>query len=168
MAEPLSLEELKTMRVAGRIAAAILKKLRFFIKPGITTKSIEDFFIKELKSYPEMESAFKGFMGYPASCCVSLNEEIIHGIPSEKRQIKDGDMVSIDLGIKYKGLFVDTANTYLVGKVSPLAKKLAKVSFKSLYEGIRRLKPGISVGDISFAIQSFIEKNGFSVIRKFV
>ena len=114
-----------------------------------------------------MEAAFKGFSGYPAACCVSVNEEVIHGIPSQKL-INDGDVVSIDLGIKYKGLFVDTAYTYVVGSASRLARKLAKVSLRSLHEGIRKVKVGASIGDIGWAIQSFVEKNGFSVIKRFV
>ncbi|MFH1505196.1 MAG: type I methionyl aminopeptidase [Candidatus Omnitrophota bacterium] len=167
MIEPLSREELIVMRKAGKIAAAILRKLRIFIKQGISTKSIENFFEDELSKHSGMTAAFKGYMDYPASCCVSVNEEIIHGIPSQKL-IRNGDIVSVDLGIKYKGLFVDTAHTYAVGRVSSLARKLIKVSFKSLYEGIRSIKAGSKVGDIGFAVQSFVEKNNFSVIRKFV
>ena len=167
MTEPLSLDELKVMREAGRVAAAILKKLKSVIRPGIATKRIEEFFESELSKHSGMEPAFKGFMGYPASCCVSVNEEIIHGIASE-RIIENSDIVSVDLGIKYKGLFVDTAYTYIVGKSSLLAKKLVKVTRKSLYEGIRHIKANKCLGDVSFAIQNFIEKNNFSVIRKFV
>jgi methionyl aminopeptidase len=156
------------MRRAGQVAAAILKKFKFFLKAGISTKNIEEFFEESLSEYPEMEFAFKGYMGYPASCCVSVNEEIIHGIPSSDRLIKDADLVSIDLGIKYKGLFVDTAHTYIVGRASKTARKLVKVSLKALEVGIAQIKPGKKVGDISSAVQKFVEKNGFSVIRKFV
>ena len=167
MAKPLSSDELKTMREAGKVAAEILKRIKGFIKPGISTKGIEEFFEIELRKHPGMEPAFKGFMGYPASCCVSVNEEIIHGIPSE-RIIQSGDIVSVDLGIKYKSLFVDTAYTYLVGRCSLLAKKLVEVSRKALYKGIRRIRVEASLGDVSSAIQQFVEKNGFSIIRKFV
>ncbi len=156
------------MRAAGQVASGILKKFRFFLRAGISTKDIEEFFEDNLREYPEMEFAFKGYMGYPASCCVSVNEEIIHGIPSVDRLIKDGDLVSIDLGIKYRGLFVDTAYTYIVGKVSRPARKLVKATFKALHVGIRQIKPGARVGDVSWAIQRFVEKSGFSVIRKFV
>ncbi len=165
MTEPLSLDELKTMRKAGRVASAVLKSLKVFIKPGIATKDIEEFFENKLSKHSGMEPAFKGFRGYPASCCVSVNEEIIHGIPSQ-RIIKDGDIVSVDLGIKFKGLFVDTAYTYIVGKGSLLAKKLVKVTRKALYEGIRHIKVNKKLGDVSFAVQSFVEKNKFSVVRK--
>lgn len=163
----LTIEDLRLMRQAGKVASGILKKLHFFLRPGISTKNIENFLEKEISIYPDMELAFKGFMGYPASCCVSINEEIIHGIPSE-RLIVDGDLVSVDLGIKYKGLFVDTAHTYIVGRATAVAKKLVKVSYKALLEGIRRARVGLRLGDIGFAIQSLVEKNGFSVIRKFV
>jgi len=167
MTKPLTSEELMKMRKAGKAAAAILKKLKFFIKPKISTKDIERFFENELSKYRGMRPAFKGFMGYPASCCVSVNEEVIHGIPSG-RLIENGDMISVDLGIKYDDLFVDTAYTYVAGRASSLAKKLVKVSSRALHEGIRRIKVGASVGDVSFAVQNFVERNGFSVIRKFV
>lgn len=167
MSKPLSRQDLIIMRKAGKVAAAILKRLKCFIKPGLSTKEVEEFFEKEISKYPGMEAAFKGFMGYPASCCVSVNEEIIHGIPSQKI-IRDGDLVSVDLGIKYKGLFVDTAYTYIIGKVSPLAKRLVKTTRKSLKKGISRMIAGRKVGDVSSAIQKQVEKNGFSVIRRFV
>lgn len=156
------------MREAGRIAAFALRDLKKMIKPGIFTKDIECFLDNFLKRYPAIEAAFKGFEGFPASCCVSLNEEIIHGIPSFKKVIREGDVVSIDLGLKCKGLFVDAAYTYTIGRVSSLAKKLVKITWEALYEGIKRAKVGLSVGDIGFAIQRFVEKRGFSVIRKFV
>jgi methionyl aminopeptidase len=167
MQDSLTQDEFATMRKAGQVASGILKKLKSFIRPKMSTKNIEEFFERELGKHPGMEPAFKGFMGYPAACCVSVNEEIIHGIPSAKL-IKSGDLVSIDLGIKYKGLFVDTAYTYIVGKATKLARKLVNVSLKSLDEGIRRIKAGACVGDIGFGIQRFVERNDFSVIRKFV
>ncbi len=107
-------------------------------------------------------------MGYPASLCVSVNEEVIHGIPSDKKVIQEGDLVSIDLGIKYKELFVDTAYTYIAGRGSKAAKKLVKASLRSLYEGIKRAKPQATVGDIGSAVQNFVEKQGFGVVRQFV
>ena len=167
MITPLTTDELYTMREAGKVAAIVLKKLEGFIRPGILTKDIEEFFVDNLNAYPGMEPAFKGFMGYPSSCCVSLNQEIIHGIPSSK-VVRDGDIISVDLGIKYKGLYVDTAYTYAVGNVSSLAKKLLDITFKSLYEGISQIKIGSKVGDIGFAVQRFVEANNFSIIRKFV
>jgi methionyl aminopeptidase len=156
-----------TMRKAGKIASYILRRLKKIIRPGITAKNIEQFFVETIKKYSGMESAFLGFNGYPAHLCVSINEEIIHGIPTS-RIVKEGDVVSVDLGIKYKGLFIDTAYTYLVGKVNSLAKKLVNITFRALYEGIKKAKIGAKIGDIGYAIQHFVEKNGFSVIRRFV
>lgn len=167
MIKPLAVQDLKIMRQAGIVAAGILKKIGRWIKPGISTKEIEKFFEKELAKFEGMEAAFKGFSGYPASCCVSVNEEIIHGIPSN-RLISDGDLVSVDLGIKYKGLYVDTAYTYVVGKVDAQTKKLVKVTKKSLYRAIKRLRSPATVGDIGSTVQDFVERNGLSVIRRFV
>lgn len=167
MIKPLTPDDLVVMREAGKVAAVILRKINKFLKPGISTKDIEGFIEKEIRLNPGMEPAFKGFMGYPASCCVSINEEIIHGIPS-KRLVADKDLVSIDVGIKYKGLFVDTAYTYIAGRASKLAKRLIKISLKSLDVGIRQIRVGVRVGDVGSAIQIFVEKNNFSIIRKFV
>lgn len=164
----LTREDFLDMRRAGKVAAYILRKLKKFIQPGITTKDIEIFFDRELEKYPDMSPAFKGFMGYPASVCVSVNEEVIHGIPSIKKVVYDGDVVSVDLGIKYKGLFVDTAYTYLVGKCSPLARKLVQITLRALNVGVRQAKVGAKVGDVGATIQNYIESNKFSVIRKFV
>ena len=168
MNEALTSSDLLTMRNAGKVAARALTKLKRFIKAGITTKDIENYFDKELAAYPGMKPAFKGYHGYPSSVCVSVNDEVIHGIPSQKRKIEDGDLVSVDLGIEYQGLFVDTAYTYMVGKVSKEAKQLVKTTYKALYEGIKQAKVGAKVGDISSAVQSYAESHGCSVIRKFV
>ncbi|MDD4183425.1 MAG: type I methionyl aminopeptidase [Candidatus Omnitrophica bacterium] len=164
----LSSEEIACMRQAGRVAALILKKLGKCVRPGVATKYIEESFDSYLKEYPGMESAFKGFMGYPASLCVSINDEVIHGIPSDKREIREGDLVSIDLGIKYKGLFVDTAYTYIAGRAGKAARKLVKASLKSLYAGIKKVKPQATIGDIGSAVQNFVESQGFAVVRQFV
>jgi methionyl aminopeptidase len=167
MSENITQQELKIMRQAGVVASAVLKKMKRRISPGISTKDIENFFDEYILKYSGMDAAFKGFKGYPASICVSVNEEIIHGIPSS-RIVHEGDIVSVDLGIKYQGLFVDTAYTYVAGRTHALAKKLLKVTRNSLFEGIKRAKVGARIGDIGSAIQRFVEKNGFSIIRKFV
>ncbi|MFA5271870.1 MAG: type I methionyl aminopeptidase [Candidatus Omnitrophota bacterium] len=168
MTERLSLEDFAEMRKAGKVAAYILKKLGKLIRPGITTKYIEENFDVYLKEHSGMSGAFRGFMGYPASLCVSINEEIIHGIPKDSVVIKNGDLVSIDLGIKYKGLFVDTAHTFIAGYASKEAKHLVKATYQSLYEGIKQARVGATIGDIGFAVQTYLEKRDFSVIRKFV
>jgi len=164
----LSSEEIACMRQAGRAAARILRKLGKCVRPGVATKYIEDSFDNYLKEYPGMESAFKGFMDYPASLCVSINDEVIHGIPSDKREIREGDLVSIDLGIKYKGLFVDTAYTYIAGRADKLARKLVKATLKSLYAGIKKVKPQATIGDIGSTVQNFVENQGFAVVKQFV
>jgi methionyl aminopeptidase len=167
MVDSLTSDDFRTMRKAGKVAASVMKKMASFIRVGVATKDIEEFFEKFLEKYPGMKAAFKGFMGYTASCCVSVNEEIIHGIPG-KRVIRDGDLVSVDLGIKYKGLFVDTAHTYIIGRASKEARKLVKTTERALYEGIKKIKVGATIGDIGSAVQDCAENNGFSVIRKFV
>lgn len=167
MTKPLTSEELAIMRESGKVAAAILCGIKKILKKGLTTEDIEKFVEGRIVSNSGMTPAFKGFMGYPAACCVSVNEEIIHGIPS-KKVINEGDLVSVDLGIKYKGLFVDTAYTYIVGKTHKLAKKLVKVSLKALEVGIQKAKVGFRIGDIGSTIQNLVEKNDFGVIRKFV
>lgn len=168
MIQLLSFEEIMIMREAGKVSAQFLERLRKMIHPGISTKDIEFFFDYFISGYPGMESAFKGFSGYPASLCVSLNEEIIHGLPSSRKIVKNGDLVSVDLGIRYKGLIVDTAYTYIIGKTTGLAKRLVKTAFQSLIRAIRIARTGMRVGDIGFSVQNFVEKRGFSVIRKFV
>ena len=168
MNEALTSSDLLTMRRAGKVAARILKKLKKIIAAGITTKDIENYFDKELAAYPAMKPAFKGYHGYPSSVCVSVNDEIIHGIPSQNRKIEDADLVSVDLGIEYQGLFVDTAYTYMIGRVSTEAKQLVKTTYKALYEGIKQVRIGAKIGDIASTIQTFVESRGCSVIRKFV
>jgi methionyl aminopeptidase len=164
----LSPEEINTMRIPGKVAGQFLKQLRRTIRPGISTKDIEDDFDKMLTQYPGMDAAFKGYCDYPASLCVSINDEIIHGIPRQEQIIKDGDFVSVDLGIKYKGLFVDTAYTYPTGRVSPIGRKLLKVGQNSLTRALKKVRIGAYIGDIGSTIQNYVESNGFSVIRKFV
>jgi len=168
MGNLLSCEEIKIMRRIGKIAARIIKTLKRFIKAGISTEDIELFFKKILKNYSGYEPAFLGYNGYPASLCVSLNDEIIHGIPKKERKIKEGDLVSVDLGIKYNGLFVDTAYTYPVGRVSPLAQRLIRVGKKALKEAIKKVRIGLCVGDIGEIIEKIAKSNNFSVIRSFV
>ncbi|MCM8773855.1 MAG: M24 family metallopeptidase, partial [Candidatus Omnitrophica bacterium] len=133
----LTYEEISIMKSIGRIASDILRQLKKVIMPGETTKNIELFFNRYLEKYPGVISAFLGYNGYPASLCVSINEEIIHGIPKEDRFIKQGDIVSVDLGLKYKGLFVDCAYTYPVGRISSEAKKLIRICWQALKEGIK-------------------------------
>jgi methionyl aminopeptidase len=161
-----SKEELADMRKAGKILAVMLRKIQQFIRPGITTAQIEHL-AQELADGQNVILAFKGYRGYPAAICTSVNEEIVHGIPGQ-RQLKDGDIVGIDLGINYRGLFCDAAITVPIGEVDARIKKLIDITRRSLSEGIREARPDNYLSDISYAIQSCVEGGGFSVVRQFV
>jgi methionyl aminopeptidase len=159
--------ELDKMRRAGRIVRQVLNELKGMVKPGITTMDLERFAekrIQELGATP----AFKGYYDYPCVLCTSLNNEIVHGIPSEKRQLKEGDLVSLDCGVLLEGYYGDAAVTVGVGKISPEAEKLMRVTEESLARGIAQVKVGNTVGDVGAAVQRHVEKAGFSVVREFV
>ncbi len=161
-----SSEEIEKIAESCRIVGKTLDAIKTFVRPGITTKDIEifaDAYIKEKGGV----SAFKGYRGYPASICTSVNEEVIHGIPS-KRVLKEGDIVSIDLGVYKNGFYGDGAVTIPVGKIGPEAEKLIQVTEEALYIGIKHAKVNNRVSDISNAIQKYVESNGFSVVRAFV
>lgn len=162
-----SSEELKKIRKSCQIVARVIEELKIFLKEGLTTKQIE-LFIENLITKMQGFPAFKGYRGYPASACISLNEQVVHGIPSDKVFIKEGDIVSVDVGVIYDGFYGDAAYTYPVGRISEEAKRLLKVTEEALYKGIEQAKAGKRVGDISSAIQKHVESNGFSVVRAFV
>ena len=158
--------EIAMMRESGRRVGLILAELREMIKPGLETRQLDCYAEKrilELGGVP----AFKGYNGYPASLCVSINEEIVHGIPSGRR-LKEGDLVSLDFGVIYGGFYGDAAITVPVGEVSEEARRLIEVAERSFYQGLEYLKEGNHLSDISAAIQTEVEKAGFSVIRDFV
>ena len=160
-------EELKKMRKSCQIVATVLKELKTYIKEGLTTKQIEQFvenLIIKMGGIP----AFKGYRGYPASVCISINEQVVHGIPSEKVFIKEGDLVSVDVGVLCEHFYGDAAYTYPIGKISKEAEKLLKITEEALYKGIAEAMEGKRIGDISHAIQMHVENNGFSVVRAFV
>ncbi|MDR1926486.1 MAG: type I methionyl aminopeptidase [Endomicrobium sp.] len=164
-------KEIEKMRIAGRVVGEILQKLSEIIKPGITTKDIDIFsenYIRSLKMIP----AFLGVQGirspFPASACVSINDEVVHGIPSVSRVLKSGDIVSVDMGVLYEGYYGDAARTYAVGSISNVAAELLEITELSLRKGIERALPGNRVGDISSAVQKTVEKAGFSIVRDFV
>jgi len=159
-------EEISTIRKSNQIVAKILAELGRMIIPGVQTKELDEYAelrVKEMNAIP----AFKGYRGYPASLCTSINEEIVHGIPSSRR-LRDGDIISLDFGVLYEGYYGDAAVTYPVGEITPKAKKLIKAAEESFYQGMEQMKPGKRISDISFAIQSHVESQGFSVIRTFV
>jgi methionyl aminopeptidase len=158
-------EEIKIMREGGRILAKIMKRLNREVRPGISTKHLEEM-VEELIYKYKAKPSFNGYRGFPASLCVSINEELVHGIPSKERILKNGDIVSLDLGLKYKGYYTDMAITVGNGKISLEAKKLIKVTERALDIGLKQVKPGKRVGDISSAIQKYVEAQGYSVNRK--
>jgi methionyl aminopeptidase len=162
-----STEEIRLMRESGRVTAGILRDLREIVKPGISTKDISDF-VEETIRANGMEATFKGYNGYPAGACVSVNEEVVHGIPSAKRLLQAGDIVSVDVGSTWKGYVSDAARTYAVGAVSDLARRLIEAAEASFFEGLKYCRTGCRLSDISHAIQAKAEAEGFSVVRDFV
>ncbi|MCM8781270.1 MAG: type I methionyl aminopeptidase, partial [Candidatus Omnitrophica bacterium] len=159
-------EELAMLRKSGKILAKIMARLKQFIRPGISTQDI-DRFAEELLQQENVISAFKGYRGFPANICTSVNEEIIHGIPGP-RQLKDTDIISIDLGINYQGYFSDAAITIAMERASSNLKRLVEVTKQALFEGIKQARVNNYLSDISHAIQNYVERNGFSVVREFV
>ncbi|MBF0457704.1 MAG: type I methionyl aminopeptidase [Nitrospirae bacterium] len=160
-------DEISKIDRASKIVAETLIRLGEVIAPGITTRDIElraEAIIKSNKG----TSAFKGYRGYPANLCVSVNNEVIHGIPSRKRVLKDGDIVSLDVGVVYDGYIGDGAWTYPVGKVSRETMRLLTVTKESLYKGIEKARANNRVSDISHSIQVHVEECGYSVVRAFV
>ena len=161
-----SKEEIEILRKASRIVAQILMELAESICPGTTTEELDR--MAEEKIHKRGASpAFKGYRGYPRTLCASVNEGVIHGIP-DHRKIREGDIVSLDLGVFYKGYYGDSALTVAVGEVEPLTRHLLRVTEESLWNGIEKGRKGNRLGDISHAVQSHVEKNGFSVVRNFV
>jgi methionyl aminopeptidase len=161
-----TLSEFPYLRKAGKIVAMTLEELKKYIRPGVTTgelNQIADDFIRRLGARP----AFLGYHGFPGSICTSVNNEVVHGIPG-KRKLVSGDIISIDVGAIYEGYCGDAAATFPVGQISPEAQRLLEVTEKALYLGIEQAVPGNRIGDISAAIQSFVEANGYSVVRDFV
>ncbi|MDD4910225.1 MAG: type I methionyl aminopeptidase [Candidatus Omnitrophica bacterium] len=159
-------DEIEVIRRAGAIVAEVLRILAARVKPGITTQEL-DILAEESIRGRQAKCAFKGYRGFPSAACVSVNEEVVHGIPSS-RVIKEGDIVSIDLGVELSGFFADAAVTVGVGKISAEASKLLEVTRKALTLGLKQARPGNHVSDISYAVQNCVESQGFSVVRQFV
>ena len=155
------------MREAGKVCGWILRELANIIQPGISTLEIDRFVEKTVREHG-MRAAEKGYCGYPASVCVSVNDEVVHGIPSKKRHLREGDIVSCDLVVEYDGYMADAARTYAVGKISPEAKHLIETAERAFWNGIAYAKEGYRLSDISHAIQETVEAEGFGVIRDFV
>lgn len=162
-----SQEEIELMREAGRITRDTLKVVEDSIRIGISTKELDKIAFDYIKSQGATPS-FKNYGGFPGSICASVNDTIVHGIPSNNIILKEGDIISIDCGAKYKGYHGDAARTFFVGKVDAKVKRLVKITEQSFFEGIKDLKSGAFVGDISHRIQTFVEKNGYSIVRELV
>ena len=160
-------EEIKRMRVAGRVVSEVLMRLEEEAREGVTTWELNEI-AERMCEAGGFKAAFKGYANYPASVCFALNEEIVHGIPSKKKVLKDGDIVGIDFGVLLDGYYADSAITVAVGEIRPVAEKLLRVTRDSLYRGIDMVKSSNRVLDISKEIQTCVEKEGFSIVRDFV
>ena len=159
--------QIAAMREAGRITGEALLVARDRIRPGISTKELDDVIRHHIEKQGAKPS-FLGLYGFPGSACISINDEVIHGIPSKDRVLEEGDIVKIDVGAFYKGYHGDSARTFPVGNVSAEAKKLIAVTKQSFYEGLSAVKIGNRVGDIGHAVDSYVRANGFSVVRRYV
>lgn len=160
-------EEIGLMRKANQIVRDTLDLLREKIRPGMTTKQLDKIahdYITGCNAIP----SFLGYDGYPASACISIDDEVVHGIPSAERYIEEGQIVSVDIGSIYKGYNGDAARTFAIGRISEEKQRLIDVTEKSFFEGVKILKEGVRIGDLGHAIQSYVEANGFSVVRALV
>jgi methionyl aminopeptidase len=162
-----SVTALQTMDHANRIVRKILEEMARRAKPGVSTGELDEYAESRLQE-EGVKPAFKGYHGFPAVLCASLNEEVVHGIPSKKRRLREGDILSLDFGAVADGLFADAAVTLPVGRGSEEALKLIRVTRESLLKGIEELRPGKRVQDISQAVQTHVESHGYSVVREFV
>lgn len=159
--------EILLMKQAGRIVALAHQEVKKHIKPGVTTLQLDQIVEKVVRDNDAIPS-FKGYGGFPGSACTSINEQVVHGIPSKKVHLKTGDIITVDIGAQYKGYHGDSAWSYAVGEVSPEVSKLMEVTKESLFEGLKYAKAGNHLTDISHAIQVYAESFGYSVVREFV
>ncbi len=159
--------EIELMREAGRITAQILDEMCRAASPGVSTWDLDQIAERRCKELGVIP-AFKGYSGFPACVCISVNDEVVHGIPSKKRVLKDGDIVGLDFGVIKDGWHGDTARSIPIGRIDPKTEKLLTVTRESLMRGIAEAKPGNRVFDIGYAIQNYVEGFGFSVVREFV
>jgi methionyl aminopeptidase len=163
-----STREIELMAEGGKILAATVQMLRGEVRVGMSTMDLDEIAEKFIRSHPGATPAFKGLYGFPGTLCTSINQEIVHGIPSRKRVLKDGDIISIDVGVGYQGYFTDSATTVAVGAVDEESTRLLEVTERSLAAGIAAAVPGNHLGDIGAAVQRVVEDAGFSVVRDLV
>lgn len=162
-----SLQEIEKIRKACLVVAEVLERIRDEIRPGVSTQSLDEF-AERLILAAGAKPAFKGYRGYPKSLCTSLNNQVIHGIPSKTVVLKQGDIVSVDVGAIVEGFYGDAAKTFPVGQIDHEAERLTTVTEESLFRGIEQARPGNRLYDISNAVQRHVESNGYSVVREFV
>ena len=158
--------ELDKMRQAGRIVARFLKEVEREVRPGVTTADLDRFAEKLIRGEKALP-AFKGYHGFPATICASVNEEVVHGIPG-KRVLNEGDVVGIDVGVIVDGFYADAARSFAVGKVDEERSRLMRVTREALEAGIRAVKPGNRISDISYAVESFVKPHGYGIVRQYV
>lgn len=161
-----SREEIKLMRHAGHIVALVHQKMREVVEPGISTKELDNIAMKIIKENRAIPT-FLGYNGFPACICTSINEQVVHGIPSEDVKLKDGDIIAIDVGATYRGLVGDSAWSYAVGNISDDVKRLMKATEESLYAGIEQMRPGNTLEDISGAVEDVAVKYGYGIVRQY-
>lgn len=158
--------EIQIMREAGRIVARVHATLKEAIRPGISTWELDQIAVEVMRKY-DATSSFLGYRGFPANICASINSELVHGIPHRNRILKEGDIISIDIGVRYRGFIGDSAWSYAVGRISAEANELMQVTETSLYEGIKQAKVGRRVADISRAIQNYVEQHAMHIVREY-
>ena len=160
-------QDIEKLRISGRLAAQVLQMIGEHVKPGVTTEYLDDlchdYIVNTLKVVP----ANVGYHGYTKTTCISLNEVVCHGIPSPKTILKDGDIINIDVAVIKDGFYGDTSRMYFVGQVKPEAKKLVDTTYEAMRAGIHAVKPGATLGDIGYAIQSVAHREGFSIVREY-
>jgi methionyl aminopeptidase len=161
-----SQREIQIMREAGRIVARVHVAMREAVRPGITTWELDQIAVEVMQKYNAV-SSFLGYRGYPANICASVNEELVHGIPSKERVLREGDIISIDIGVRHRGFIGDSAWSYAVGEIDEKAKKLMQVTEASLYAGIEQMVVGKRIVDVSRAVQQVVEAAGLHVVREY-
>jgi len=161
-----SREDIKRMRHAGHIVALVHQEMKKVVEPGISTKELDDIAYRTIKANKALPT-FLGYHGYPASICTSINEQVVHGIPSEKDILKEGDIIAIDIGATYGGFVGDSAWSYAVGKISPEKERLMKVTEESLYAGIKQMRAGNVLDDISSAIEAVANREKLGIVRQY-
>ncbi len=161
-------EEIEQIHRAGQIVAGVLELVASHVEPGMTTEELDRLAESYIRDHDGAEPAFKGLYGFPATLCTSLNEEVVHGIPSASRKLADGDLVSVDVGVKRGGLFADAAVTIPIGDVGPETERLLRVTREALDLGVAEARPGARLGDVGAAIQQHAEDAGYSVVRELV